>query len=205
MIDTKEPKTADPLAELERLRAKVRKFAAEESEYATKGFANAKEIQRLEDEARKLGHREPELVDEFDRAVSKSNPVGKLQAAAEKIEAPDALYAKRDHAARIRAKTEADLAAFVLDQFDAIQRARIAEARRLRDAVRDLREDHRRAAEAFLAFAQESIGLTGPHPDLNGQHVGGIDEVSDLLRVLDRLEDLPLPTVFGYDEPEVGE
>jgi len=202
VIDTeiKPETTEDVLAELERLRTKVRALAEKESFLSTEGFKNAKEIERLQSEAAALGRKDPELIDEHGVAVSKSNPVGKLQAAAEKIEDPNAIYLKRDHAGRIREKAERDLADFVLDNFDAIHRARAAQARKVRDGVAALRDRHLEAANAFLDFARESVGLTGPHPEFTGQHVGGIDEVSDLIRVLDRLGDLPFPTVHGYGE-----
>lgn len=205
MIETEEMKTSEVLVELDRLRERVAKFTAEESEYARKGFAAQKEIQRLEAEARRLAMKDPELVDAFGVAVSKSNAVGKVQAAREMVEDPAALYAQRDHAARIREKTEAELIAFVRDNFDAIHRARVPEAERVRDQVRAFRDQYRAAAEAFLVFAQESVALTGPHPEYDGRHVEGIDQVSDLLRVLGRLDDLPLPTVRGYGAEVPGE
>ncbi len=205
--ETKPPTTEDVLAELERHRAKVREWAGKESAFSSLGMANAQEIERLRSEAAALGRKDPELIDEFGAAVSKTNPVGKLQAAAEKIEDPNSIYLKRDHAGRIREKAERDLADFVLDHFEAIHRARSAQARKVRDGVRALRDRHLEAANAYLDFAHESIGLTGPHPEFNGQHVGGVDEVSDLIRVLGRLEDLPFPTVHGYEDeiPETVE
>lgn len=198
MIETEEMKTSEVLVELDRLRERVAKFTAEETEYGRKGWAAAQEIERLEGEARTLARRDPELVDAFGVAVSKSNPVGKLQAAREMVEDPAALYAKRDHAAQIRQKAERELVAFVQDNFDQIHRARVPEAEKVRDQVRALRDQYRAAAEAFLVFAQESVALCAPHPEFNGQDVEGIDQVGDLLRVLNRLDDLPLPTVRGY-------
>ena len=207
MIDTEtkdELTEAEALEELEARRTKLRKWHEDEANFSREAQAARQQRQALEDEERRLVMRDPELITGDNEPTTKTNAVAKVRAELAKAPDPDAATRRRDHAAAVVRKLSLELEDFVRENFDQLHRARLEEAERVRADVRGGREAFITAAERYLAFARESLALTAPHADYTGRDIAGIDEVSDLVRVLERLEDLPLPTVHGKGE-ELGQ
>lgn len=206
MIDTEAKVTETDegvLEELETRRAELAKWHQAEGDYSREGMAARAEREALEAEIRKMVNANPLLIDGDGQPVGRTNPVAKAQAALEKAPDPDAIFRRRDHAAAVVRKLTEDLAAFVREHFDEIHAARFPQAVEVRDAVMQHRDAYLAATEQYLAFARETVGLCAPHDDFDGRDVHGIDEGSELARVLERVEHLPLPTIGGTG-PEIG-
>jgi hypothetical protein len=205
VIDATEVTKTDEavLEELEKHRAELRTWHEKRDEYSREATAVRARSEQLESEAAKLVHNNPLLINGENEPVGRSNPVAKVRAELAKLPDLDAIYRRRDHADAVVQKLTADLREWILDNFEQLHVARFPQAVEVRDQLRRYRDDYLAAAGEFLAFCNETVALASPHPEYTGRDVAGINEVSELIRVLEKVEDLPLPTIHGTG-PEVG-
>lgn len=181
------------LGQLEKLEAVAAEKQAEAREIGRKLTDAENRHTALTDERNRLIHRDPRLVDHHGAPVGK-NAVHKIDAELAKLPDLGELTGQVVHARSVEAAARQDVEEFIREHYAELAEAFGPAGREVVAAVVEAVNIVREALDDYLDMHRRSSGLTHPVQGITSHVVPGLDEASDLKRILDRIADLPVPT-----------